>query len=86
MNYHEKAIACMYIEIHLIIKVYLYIKLGCIDRNFSTFVNPRPQSTLTSILIFLFFYSLIANFLLKEFFFLFFYFFKKNHKKVKNTG
>ena len=77
MNYHEKAIACMCIETHLIIKAYLYIKVGYIDRNFSTFVNPRPQSTLTSILIFLLFLFFNYKFPSKVFFF----FFKRKKKK-----
>ena len=79
MNYHDKAIACMCIEIHLIIKAYLYIKVGYIDRNFSTFVNPRPQSTLTSILIFLFF--LFFNYKLSSE--VIFFFFKKEEKRKK---
>ena len=87
MNYHEKAIACMCIETHLIIKAYLYIKVGYIDRNFSTFVDPRPQTTLTSILIFLFF--LFFNYKLSSK--VIFFFFKKKKKekrkkKKKNIG
>ena len=85
MNYHEKTIACMCTEIHLIIKAYLYIKVGYIDRNFSTFVNPRPQTTLTSILIFLFFLFFNYKFSSKVNFF-FFKKGKKKKKKKKNIG